>query len=298
MSSGPDPLAELVAPLDPRLDWELPPFGELAAVEILDELTTRVLAPNPSSMTLDGTNTYVLAADGQAVIIDPGPRSPTHLEAVEGLLVAQDAACVAVAVTHHHFDHSEVAADWAEHFDARLYATTPVVAGDAGTVVGPGDRVSVGQIELEAIATPGHCADHVAWRSPTGAMLSGDHVLGRGTSVVAHPDGDLQAYLASLRTVLRLGPSALYPGHGPVLREDPMAVVRYYEDHRRFREEQILALLAVKPRTSLGLVRRIYADVSKLVWPAAELSTRATLAKLEVDRKVVRRGARFHAATE
>jgi glyoxylase-like metal-dependent hydrolase (beta-lactamase superfamily II) len=296
--SAGDPLAGLVAPADPRVAWDLPDFGSMAPVERLDELTTRVLAPNPSSMTLDGTNTYVIASGGEAVVIDPGPTDDVHRESVEQVLADRDAACVAVVVTHHHHDHSKAASDWARRFGATLYATTPEVAGETGTVVGDGDVVSAGAVTVTAVATPGHCADHVAWRAPTGALLSGDHVLGRGTSVLAHPDGDLVAYLESLRVVLDLGPDALYPGHGPVLREDPTAVVRYYLDHRAFREEQVLALLAVKPRSSLGLVRRIYRDVPKLLWPAAELSTRATLEKLEAEGRIVRRGGKAQLATE
>ena len=291
-----DPLEQMSPPIDPRLDWELPPFGGLDAVEDLDAHTTRVLAPNPSSMTLDGTNTYVVAAAGEAVIVDPGPADSSHRDAVAEVLSRHDAECRAVAVTHHHHDHSEAAAAWAAHFHAELWATTPAIAGESGTLVSPGDRLGVGDVALHAVATPGHCADHVAWRLSSGPLLSGDHVLGRGTSVVAHPDGDLEAYLDSLRTVLDLGPDALYPGHGPVLDEDPTAVVRYYLEHRAFREEQILALLAVKPRSSLGLVRRIYRDVPKLLWPAAELSTRAALDKLEAEGRIERRGTKAHLA--
>lgn len=293
-----DPLAGLAAPVDPRAEWELPALGSMARVERLDEVTTRVLAPNPSSMTLDGTNTYVIAAAGDAIVIDPGPTDHEHRESVERVLADLDASCLAVVVTHHHGDHSKAAGDWARRFDASLHATTPDVAGDRGTIVGDGDVVTAGSVAITAVATPGHCADHVAWRAPTGALLSGDHVLGRGTSVVAHPDGDLEAYLASLRTVLDLGPDALYPGHGPVLRDDPSAVVRYYLDHRSYREEQVLALLAAKPRSSLGLVRRIYRDVPKMLWPAAELSTRATLDKLESEGRIVRRGGKAHVASD
>ena len=289
-----DPLGQMSPPVDPRAAWDLPAFGDLEPVEQLDPFTTRILAPNPSSMTLDGTNTYVIASAGDAIVVDPGPPDASHREAVAEVLAQRDAECRAVAVTHHHHDHSEAAAAWAGHFDAQLWATTTAVAGDDGMVVTPGGRIAAGDLVLHAVATPGHCADHVAWRLSSGPLLSGDHVLGRGTSVVAHPDGDLEAYLDSLRTVLELGPDALYPGHGPVLTEDPAAVVRYYLDHRAFREEQILALLADKPRSSLGLVRRIYEDVPKLLWPAAELSTRAALDKLEAEGRIERRGTKAH----
>ena len=120
-------------------------------------------------------------------------------------------------------------------------------------------------------------------------MLTGDHVLGRGTSVVPHPEGDLVAYLESLRRVHDLGPDALYPGHGPELTEDPDAVLTYYRDHRHFREQQILAALADGPTTPRGLVERIYADVDRRLWSAAEASTRAALVGLHDRGELVHR---------
>ena len=286
---APTDLADLTAPADPRAGWDLAPFGAMPAVARLDELATRVLAPNPSPMTLDGTNTYVLAAPGSgaAIVLDPGPDDDDHRERVAHVLADLDATCALVAVTHHHVDHAEAAPAWAGHFGCPLVATTPAVAGPAGRLVRDGDALQVAGVQLEAVATPGHCADHVAFRLPTGALLTGDHVLGRGTSVVAHPDGDLAAYLASLRRVLDLGPDALYPGHGPALEEDPAAVVDYYLAHRAFRQQQILAALADGPQTPRLLVARIYADVDTSLWPAAEASTRAALATLVAQGRVV-----------
>lgn len=278
----PDPaLAHLDAPTDPRTG--LPAFGTMRAVHLLDETTVRVLAPNPSPMTLDGTNTYVVGVPGtgQAVVVDPGPSDPSHLAQVRQVLADRDAACRHVLVTHHHIDHAEAARSWADEFDAELLAPTPEVAGPDGRVVTDGDRVEIQGLGIEAVATPGHSSDHTAYRLGTGALLTGDHVLGRGTSVVAHPDGDLEAYLTSLRRVLDLGPDVLYPGHGPELTSDPTAVVRFYLDHRAYREKQILTLLAEGPHTPRGLVERIYVDVDERLWPAAEASTRAALGKLE-----------------
>lgn len=267
------------APPDPRPAWGLPAFGQMAVVETVDDVATRVLAPNPSPMTLDGTNTWVVHPPGAGVaaIVDPGPTDPSHLARVEGVLRDLDAWPTAVLVTHHHVDHAAAAATWAEHFGARVHASTPAVAGDGGRVLHDGDRVDLPGLEVAAVATPGHCADHLAFRLGTGALLSGDHVLGRGTSVVAHPDGDLAAYLESLRRVLDLGPDVLLPGHGPVLREDPMAVVRYYLDHRAFRERQVRAVLADGPATPREIVEVVYAEVDAVLWPAAEASTRALL---------------------
>jgi glyoxylase-like metal-dependent hydrolase (beta-lactamase superfamily II) len=251
-------------PPDPRTAWDLPPPGRLPASERLDELTSRILAPNPSPMTLDGTNTYVLASPGhgEAVVVDPGPPDATHLDAVCEVLRERDLGVAVVLVTHHHVDHAEAAA-------------------------ADGDRVAVAGLSLEVVATPGHTADHLAFRCPTGAVLTGDHVLGRGTSVVAHPDGDLLAYLASLRRLHDLGPDALYPGHGPAMTQDPGAVLDYYHEHRGFRRQQILAALGEGPATPADLVARIYADVDRRLWPAAEASTRAALAALDGEGLVV-----------
>ena len=267
--------------MDPRATWGLPPLGSLPTVEQLDEVVTRVLGPNPSPMTLDGTNTYVIGAagTGHVLVVDPGPEDPAHLAAVEHVLAGLDAAVRAIVVTHHHLDHAAAAGAWAERFGVRVLAAGPLT-GAATVPVTDGQRIALTGLEVEVVATPGHTRDHVALRLGTGALLTGDHVLGRGTSVVTHPDGDLEAYLASLRRALDLGPDVLYPGHGPALGEDPGAVLRYYLEHRRYREQQILAVLAGGPATPRQLVERIYADVAQHLWGAAEASTRAAVAML------------------
>jgi glyoxylase-like metal-dependent hydrolase (beta-lactamase superfamily II) len=281
-----DDLAEPIAPADPRLGWELPPPGTLPTVTRLDETVTRVLAPNPSPMTLDGTNTYVVSVPGagEALVIDPGPLAPDHLARVRSELT--DTTVRWVAVTHHHLDHTEAATAWAARFGAQLLAPDPATAGEAGRVVGEGTSLALAGLDVEVVATPGHTRDHVAYRLGSGVLLTGDHVLGRGTSVVAYPDGDLSAYLGSLRRVLDLGPDALYPGHGPELTVDPAAVVQYYLDHRRFREQQILAVLRAGPATPATLVATIYREVDRRLWPAAEASLRAALVTLVDDGRV------------
>jgi glyoxylase-like metal-dependent hydrolase (beta-lactamase superfamily II) len=153
-------------------------------------------------------------------------------------------------------------------------------------VLTAGERLALAGTTIGVVATPGHTADHLAFRLDSGAVLVGDHVLGRGTSVVTHPEGDVVAYLESLRRVHDLGPSALYCGHGPALTEDPGAVLEYYLAHRAFREAQLIAALADGPQTVDELVARIYAEVPREVWPAAAQSTRATLAKLSAEGRV------------
>lgn len=291
-----EPSERPTAPVDPRSSWGLPPFGTMDPVAPLDEVVTRVLAPNASPMTLDGTNTYVIgvAGTGEALVVDPGPDHADHLARVESVLSARDAAVRAVVVTHHHLDHAEAAVAWSKRFGAPVMASDAGVAhppsapaGHLGETLTDGARVSLAGLGVEVVATPGHTRDHLSLRLETGALFTGDHVLGRGTSVVAYPDGDLEAYLRSLHRVLELGPDVLYPGHGPALREDPGAVLRFYADHRRYREQQVLAALEGRRATPLDLVADIYADMDRRVWPAAEASTRATLALL-ADRGQIR----------
>ncbi|MCU1616010.1 MAG: Zn-dependent hydrolase, glyoxylase [Frankiales bacterium] len=276
------------APADPRAAWHLPALGALPTTADLEPLVTRILAPNPSGMTLDGTNTYVVGApgSGQAVVVDPGPDGAAHLAAVEAALAARDARCVAVLVTHHHGDHAEAALPWGTRFGAQVAAARPAVAGDGGRVLSAGERLRLAGTLLDVVPTPGHTDDHLAFRLESGAVLVGDHVLGRGTSVVTHPEGDVVAYLESLRRVLDLGPSALYCGHGPELTEDPGAVLRFYLDHRAVRETQLLEALAAGAGSVDELVATVYAEVPRELWPAAAQSTRATLAKLRAEGRV------------
>jgi glyoxylase-like metal-dependent hydrolase (beta-lactamase superfamily II) len=276
-------------PADPRAGWGLPAPGALPPVVDLEPLVTRVLAPNPSPMTLDGTNTYVIGApgSGQALVVDPGPDDAAHLAAVEAALAARDARCVAVLVTHHHGDHAEAALPWGRRFDAPVAAASRAVAGPGGRLLEPGERLRLAGTAVDVVPTPGHTADHLAFRVESGAVLVGDHVLGRGTSVVTHPEGDVVAYLESLRRVHALGPAALYCGHGPELTEDPGAVLDFYLAHRAYREQQLLAALEQGAATVDELVALVYAEVPRHLWPAAAQSTRATLAKLVAEGRVL-----------
>ena len=278
----------VTAPVDPRADWDLPAPGRMQRTVRLEPQVTRVLAPNPGSMSLDGTNTYVVGepGSGQAVLVDPGPDDAAHLAAVEEALAARGAECVAVLVTHHHVDHAEAALPWGAYFGAQVAAGSPAVAGPRGRVLEAGERLALAGTTIGVVPTPGHTQDHLAFRLESGAVLVGDHVLGRGTSVVTHPEGDVLAYLESLRRVHDLGPSALYCGHGPELTEDPGAVLDFYLAHRAYREQQLLDALGPGPATVDELVAGVYAAYPREVWPAAAQSTRATLDKLRAEGRV------------
>ncbi len=252
----------------------------------LDDLTTVVVAPNPGPMTLEGTNTYLLGApgSGSVVVVDPGPDLPAHRAAVEAAVREADAEVAVVVVTHHHADHAG-AAGWAASWGARLLGGDPALVPGVERLA-DGGGVEAGGVAIEAVATPGHASDHLCLRVPaTGVVLTGDHVLGRGTTVVAWPDGDMAAYLGSLRRLRSLAATRLYPGHGPVL-DDPATVVATYLAHRLQREEQVLAALVAGDRTAGDVVARVYADVDPALHPAAERSVRAHLDKLVAEGRV------------
>ncbi len=234
-------------------------------------------------MTLEGTNTYVVAAPGSrtALVIDPGPLDPDHAARVTRASGGRQIELV--LLTHAHVDHADGARDFAERAGAPLAALDPAWATTGPAARGElvrGRELTAGGVRLEPLPTPGHSADHCCfWLGAERAMFTGDHVLGRGTTVVEWPGGDMGEYLASLEAVLRFGPERLYPGHGPMVT-DPAATIRGYVDHRLQREAQVLAALATGERSPAGMVARIYADVDSALHPAAELSVRAHLAKL------------------
>ncbi len=254
-----------------------------------DDVTTVVLAPNPSPMTLDGTNTYLLGAPGSGgvVVVDPGPDLEQHRWAVEAAAAERDAEVVAVVFTHHHADHAE-AAGWAQVWDAAAYAFRPHLIAAEVQPLADGSRLERGGITLGAVHTPGHASDHLCLRiEDTGAVLTGDHVLGRGTTVVAWPDGDMSAYLTSLDRLAHLDATVLYPGHGPAL-PDPASTLAGYRAHRLEREQQVLSALGAGDRTPAQIVARVYAEVDRALHPAAERSVRAHLDKLVNDERVTR----------
>jgi glyoxylase-like metal-dependent hydrolase (beta-lactamase superfamily II) len=243
-----------------------------------------VLAPNPSLMTLDGTNTWLIAEPGSAaaVVLDPGPDDEGHLRRVCAV-AAQAAQRVAqILLTHGHSDHSAGARRLAELTGAPVRAVDPAhrLGGD-GLVAG--DVITAGGCELRVIATPGHTSDSVCLELPAdGAVLTGDTVLGRGTTIIAD-DGNLGDYLGSLHRLRSLADDAdlkvLLPGHGPLLH-DPAGTLDFYLTHRAERLAEIQAAVAAGDRTLAEIVARVYADVDRALWPFAQWSVRAQLAYL------------------
>lgn len=246
-----------------------------------------VLAPNPGPMTLDGTNTWiVMAPDGEeAIVIDPGPLDEGHLAEVVHVVEDRGARVRETILTHHHLDHSEAGPRFAELTGSRVRAV-----GRGHDDLADGDVVRVRGVDLQVVATPGHTADSISFALEADhALLTGDTVLGRGTTVVAHPDGELDAYLDSLERIRALTGSGavttILPGHGPVV-PDAAAMVEFYRVHRHERLEQVRAALAEGPTDADEVVetvlRRVYTDAPEAVWPAARLSIRAQLDHLGV----------------
>jgi len=244
-----------------------------------------VLAPNAGPMTLEGTNTWLLAAPGAdaGVVVDPGPLDGGHLAAVRAAAAEAGVRVGVVLLTHGHPDHAEGARRFAELAGARVRALDPAHRlGDEG--LAGGDVVAVDGLELAVIATPGHTSDSLSFllsgsTVSGGALLTGDTVLGRGTTLIAHPDGRLGDYLASLERLAVLaggGVSAVLPGHGPVL-DHPVAAIEGYLVHRRQRLAQVAEAVAAGAGSARQVVEVVYADVDPVLWPAAELSVRAQL---------------------
>ena len=274
--------------------------------ERCEPLIRQVLANNPSPYTFTGTQTFIVGDGADVAVIDPGPADAAHIsalvEAVGGARVS------AILVTHTHKDHSPGAAPLAAVTGAPVVGCAPLVlAGDGARADAPFDRtyapervladgesVAGDGWTLTALHTPGHTSNHLCFAlEETGALFTGDHVMGWSTSVVVPPDGDMGDYMASLEKLAARDDRIYYPAHGPAVT-NPRQLVRGMVGHRRQRENQIVRLLSEEPRSAAALVSRMYKGLDERLIPAAEMSVTAHLLDLERRGLADRNGATWH----
>lgn len=272
--------------------------------EQLEPLVCRVLAPNPSPFTYTGTQTYLvgLGDGGGCAVIDPGPADPAHLDALAAAIGQEPVR--AIMCTHTHRDHSPAARPLAQRTGAPIVGCAPLAFDTGGPradegfdpdyeadrVLTDGEAMTGPGWTLRAVATPGHVSNHLCFAlEETGALFTGDHVMGWSTSVVVPPDGDMGAYMASLELLHRREDRIYYPAHGPAI-DKPRQLVRGMIGHRKQRENQILRLLADAVRSVEQLVPLMYKGLDPRLTKAAGLSVLAHLIDLERRGRVVRSG--------
>lgn len=276
----------------PVMDFPAKPWPTGTA-EQLEPLVRRVLAANPSAFTFTGTQSYVVGAADELAVIDPGPDEPEHIRAL--LAAIGGARLTAILCTHTHRDHSPAAAPLSALTGAPVIGCAPLAITDGGPrsdapfdrtyapdrVLADGESLAGPDWTLTALATPGHTSNHLCFAlEESGALFTGDHVMGWSTSVIAPPDGDMSDYMASLQKLYERTDRVYYPAHGPQV-DKPQQLVRGMAGHRRQRERQILRLLEEGLGEIDELVPRMYQGVDRALWPAAGRSVLAHLLDLE-----------------
>lgn len=285
-------------------DPALPTSADYGRVEGVSPLVRRVLAHNPGPFTYTGTGTY-LVGHGTVAIVDPGPDDADHVAALLAAVAGETVSHI--VVTHTHRDHSPAAPAVKAATGATIVGCAPLVLDDLGPradagfdatyapdrVLADGDSVAGPGWTLTALHTPGHTSNHLCFAlAEERALFSGDHVMGWSTTVVAPPDGDMAAYIASLRLLLDRDDAVYYPTHGSPVTE-PQRLVRGLITHRKQRESQILARLAEGATTVAALVAAMYASVDPRLHPAAGLSVTAHLIDLRARGQVAAEGERW-----
>ena len=224
----------------------------------LSPLVRRIVAPNPGMMTGPGTNTYLVGID-EVAVIDPGPEDEGHLEAILG---CGGDRIRWVLCTHTHKDHWPGTAALAERAGAEVLAFDSRDGLEVDRPLSDGDEVEGSEFRLVAVHTPGHASNHLCYLlEQDRTLFSGDHVMNGSTVVIRPPDGDMSDYLAQLERLKTMRLRAIAPGHGDVI-SDPIAKLDEYLDHRRLREQIVLAALSEHgPATTADLLAVVYADI-------------------------------------
>lgn len=236
----------------------------------------RILAPNAGFFTGPGTNTYVVGA-GSVLVIDPAGTDDSHVAAIKRAIAGRPVA--GVLATHHHSDHAPGAKELSEDLEVPFLAHPAKLEPD----VALSDESVIDGLDSEAVAlhTPGHASDHIClYFSDTGLFFSGDHLMGGSTVVISPPDGDMAAYLESVRRLRSLRIETIMPGHGQPIYE-PGALLDWYIAHRIEREEQVLSLLDEKGVSIASMVAEMYHDIPEAAHRVAAMSVWAHLIKLE-----------------
>ncbi len=278
---------------------EIPPKPwPTGLVERPEPLVGRVLAPNPSPYTFTGTQTYIVGTGDAVAVIDPGPDEPDHIDAI--IAGVGEARIAAIMCTHTHRDHSPAAAPLAQRTGAPIVGCAPLVLEGADPLLdGPrldesfdttyapdrvledGEAMTGPGWTLRAVHTPGHTSNHLCFAlEETGALFTGDHVMGWSTSVVVPPDGDMGDYMASLEKLYAREDRVYYAAHGAPM-EKPRQLVRGMMGHRRQRENQILRLLGEAPRSLPEFIPLMYKGLDPRLDKAAQMSVSAHLIDLE-----------------
>jgi glyoxylase-like metal-dependent hydrolase (beta-lactamase superfamily II)/8-oxo-dGTP pyrophosphatase MutT (NUDIX family) len=264
----------------------------------LDRHVVRVIAPNPGAMTGPGTNSY-LVGERELAVVDPGPDDEGH---VARLLAIGDGRLRWILCTHTHLDHSPAAASLARATGAEVIGLPPPPGPRQDATFAPdrrprdGERLALGASVLSAIHTPGHASNHVCYRlEATGMLFTGDHVMQGSTVVIAPPDGDMAAYLASLDKLRALDVAIIAPGHGYLVGAPRRELERLIA-HRRWREARVLAAVErLGPARVDALVDEVYPDIAPGLRGAASRSLEAHLVKLVADGRVRRDGDAYAA---
>ena len=254
--------------------------------ERISELVARILAPNPSMMTLSGTNSY-LVGHRELIVIDPGPDIPEHVDAIVDAAASRGRLAFSL-VTHHHGDHLPAALRLRDRVGAPIAGHPDLPRVDRP--LHHEETISLEEAHLRALHTPGHTSDHTCFfLEEESALFTGDLIAGSGTVIVGDGPGDLTHYMDSLQLVAKLEARLHLPGHGPTVH-DPAAKIREYIDHRQMREDQIVSALREGEQTVGWLVARLYADVSRELHAMAARNVRSHLDKLEHEGRVASAG--------
>ncbi|WP_084419616.1 MBL fold metallo-hydrolase [Henriciella litoralis] len=264
---------------------------EYGKVEQVSPLIRRVIANNPGPFTFVGTGVYIIG-HGNVAVIDPGPELADHFDALKQALAGE--TVTHVLVTHGHSDHSPLAKPLADWAGCKTYAKNcgvPTAKGELGSAddlgfepdvkIGDGDVISGPGWTLDVIETPGHTCNHLCFKlREENACLSGDHIMGWSTTIVAPPDGNMADYMRSLDKIEALNVDILWPTHGSPVDRDVKGFIQAYRQHRMDREAAIIEHLKAGETNIPKMVEVMYADVEKRLHPAAAMSVLGQMLKL------------------